>query len=212
MSRPSLTSHKSRTRVQPLQTNTSDPEAQDPSKPIITLTNIQKTYLLGISAVPALRGISLSINRGEWVVIYGTSGGGKTSLLNLIGTVDKPTRGELRMWDTVVDERTGDDVLADVRLNKLGFVFQAFNLLSAMTSLENVHLPMLLSSSSSSSGSSKANRVNSKERARQNLEKVGLGHRLGHFPKQLSGGEQQRVTIARAIANEPEVLLLDEPT
>ncbi|KAI9096526.1 P-loop containing nucleoside triphosphate hydrolase protein [Phlyctochytrium arcticum] len=176
----------------------------DPSDPIVSLRNIHKTYLLGLEGVAALRGVTLKIQRGEWVAIYGTSGGGKTSLLNMIGTIDKPTKGELTVCDTVITPGTPDKVLAKLRLDKLGFVFQTFNLISSMTALENVELPAVLKGELSAS--------ERRARAIASLEKVGLGHRLKHFPAKLSGGEQQRVTIARAIANLPEVLLLDEPT
>ncbi|KAI9193674.1 putative ABC transporter [Polychytrium aggregatum] len=174
------------------------------SESIIELRNIHKTYLLGVEGVAALRGVDLTIYKGEWVMIYGTSGGGKTSLLNLIGTIDAPTKGDLRICGTSIREETRDHVLADLRLNKLGFVFQSFNLLSSMTALENVELPMMLK------GEIKA--AEQRTRAKASLENVGLGHRINHFTNKLSGGEQQRVTIARAIANHPEVLLLDEPT
>ncbi|KAJ3155254.1 ABC transporter AbcH.1 [Geranomyces michiganensis] len=175
-----------------------------PTDPIVVLRNIHKTYLLGLEGVAALRGVSLSIQRGEWVAIYGTSGGGKTSLLNIVGTIDKPTKGDLTICDTVITPNTKDEVLAALRLSKLGFVFQSFNLISSMTALENVELPMILKGTLTAS--------ERKTRAVASLQRVGLGHRLHHFPSKLSGGEQQRVTIARAIANLPEVLLLDEPT
>eukprot|EP01097_Dermamoeba_algensis_P000429 TRINITY_DN1148_c0_g1_i4.p1 TRINITY_DN1148_c0_g1~~TRINITY_DN1148_c0_g1_i4.p1 ORF type:complete len:314 (-),score=64.35 TRINITY_DN1148_c0_g1_i4:493-1434(-) len=171
---------------------------------VIKLNNIHKTYLLGIEGVPALRGVSMSVRRGEFVCIYGTSGGGKTSMLNIIGTIDKPTKGELFICGTRIDSKTSDTELALLRLRKLGFVFQTFNLISSLTALENVEMPMIL-----------AGKLNSQERrarAIELLESVGIGKRLDHFPSQLSGGEQQRVTIARAMANKPDILLLDEPT
>jgi len=171
---------------------------------LVELDNIHKTYLLGIEGVPALRGVSLKIRKGEWVVVYGTSGGGKTTLLNLIGTIDKPTKGEMVIGDQRVTSETHDDVLASIRLNTLGFVFQSFNLLTAMTAQENVELPMILK------GELPA--WERKVLAEESLEKMGLGHRTGHYPNMLSGGEQQRVTIARAVANKPKLLLLDEPT
>ncbi|KAJ3358596.1 ABC transporter AbcH.1 [Allomyces javanicus] len=171
---------------------------------VVELNNIHKTYLLGVEGVPALRGVSLTVAKGEWVAVYGTSGGGKTSLLNIIGTIDKPTKGELSICGTVINANTTDDTLAALRLHKLGFVFQAFNLLSSMTARENVELPMTLQGLHSA--------AQRRDLATRALNRVGLGHRLDHFPAQLSGGEQQRVTIARALANQPEILLADEPT
>ncbi|KCV73083.1 ABC transporter ATP-binding protein [Fonticula alba] len=171
---------------------------------IIHLNNVHKTYLMGVEGVPALRGVSLSIRRGEWVVIYGTSGGGKTTMLNLIGTIDKPTKGELWIGGRLINPKTPDSVLADIRLGTLGFVFQTFNLLSSMTARENVELPMILKGDLSTS--------EIRARAVASLERMNLHHRMDHMPNMLSGGEQQRVAIARAIANRPSVLLLDEPT
>eukprot|EP00741_Cyanophora_paradoxa_P018695 tig00021073_g18044.t1 len=171
---------------------------------VVKLDNIQKTYLLGIEGVPALRGVSLEIRRGEFVAVYGTSGGGKTSLLNIIGTIDKPTKGKLWIGGLPITDRTSDAELAEIRLRKIGFVFQTFNLLSSMTALENVEMPMVLAG--------KLSAAQRRARAKELLERMGLSHRLNHFPNQLSGGEQQRVTIARAVANRPDVLLLDEPT
>jgi putative ABC transport system ATP-binding protein len=150
------------------------------------------------------RGVSLTVNHGEWVIIFGTSGGGKTSLLNIIGTIDKPTKGEMKICGETIRPKTKDDVLANIRLSKLGFVFQTFNLLSSMTAVENVELPMTLKGIHSAGTRRKL--------AEESLKRVGLEHRIDHFPSQLSGGEQQRVTIARATANNPELLLLDEPT
>eukprot|EP01102_Stenamoeba_stenopodia_P019168 TRINITY_DN7153_c0_g1_i1.p1 TRINITY_DN7153_c0_g1~~TRINITY_DN7153_c0_g1_i1.p1 ORF type:complete len:388 (+),score=83.91 TRINITY_DN7153_c0_g1_i1:1521-2684(+) len=171
---------------------------------IIKLHNIHKTYLLGVEGVPALRGVSLTIKRGEFVCLYGTSGGGKTSLLNLIGTIDKPTKGELHLCDTRITHRTTDQLLSELRLHHIGFVFQTFNLLSGLTALENVELPMVLAG--------EKNAEQRRTKAIELLTRVGMEKRLDHLPSQLSGGEQQRVTIARAIANDPELLLLDEPT
>lgn len=171
---------------------------------VITMNNIHKTYLLGVEGVPALRGVSMSVRRGEFLIIYGTSGGGKTSLLNIMGTIDKPTKGNMRICNTRISRSTTDTELSEIRRSRLGFVFQTFNLLSSLTALENVMLPMILAG--------KYNRAERRQRAIQLLTRVGMGKRLDHLPSQLSGGEQQRVTIARSIANEPDILLLDEPT
>ncbi|KAL6069489.1 ATP-binding cassette [Balamuthia mandrillaris] len=171
---------------------------------ILTMKNIHKTYLLGVEGVPALRGVSLSVRRGEFLVIFGTSGGGKTSLLNIMGTIDKPTKGNMRICNCRVSKSTTDAELSEIRRTKLGFVFQTFNLLSSLTAVENVMLPMILAG--------KYGRRERRERARELLSRVGMSGRLNHVPSQLSGGEQQRVTIARSIANDPQILLLDEPT
>ncbi|EGC36698.1 hypothetical protein DICPUDRAFT_150789 [Dictyostelium purpureum] len=168
------------------------------------MKNIHKTYLLGIEGVPALRGVSMTIKRGEFICIFGTSGGGKTTMLNIIGTIDKPTKGEMKLCGKLINHKTSDKDLAFLRLKNIGFVFQTFNLLSSLTALENVEMPMILLGELSAS--------ERRERAISLLTKVGMKDRLDHFPSQLSGGEQQRVTIARAIANNPDVLLLDEPT
>jgi len=180
-----------------------DGRSDDPEN-IVVMKNVHKTYLLGIEGVPALRGVSLNIKRGEFVVIFGTSGGGKTTMLNILGTIDKPTKGELRLSDYTINQNTKDSDLSMLRLTKLGFVFQTFNLLSSLTAIENVEMPMILHGVLSPSERT--------QRAKELLEMVGLGKRVDHVPSQLSGGEQQRTTIARAIANNPEILLLDEPT
>lgn len=171
---------------------------------IISCDNIHKTYLLGVEGVPALRGVDVDINQGEFLVVYGTSGGGKSTLLNVLGTIDTPTKGNFFLFGKRVTDQTPDSELAALRCKRIGFVFQSFNLISTMDALDNVSLPMMIKGTLSSS--------EIKKRAATLLEEVGLGHRLHHFPSMLSGGEQQRVTIARALANEPEVLFLDEPT
>lgn len=168
--------------------------------PIVQLDNVHKTYLLGVEGVAALRGVSLKIHKGEWVAIYGTSGGGKTSLLNIIGTIDRPTKGELKLGSTIISSNTKDEEFAKIRLEKLGFVFQTFNLIGSMTAIENVELPMILKG--------QLNPTERRARAIASLTRVGMAHRLDQLPNKLSGGEQQRVTIARAIANNPEILLL----
>jgi len=171
---------------------------------ILSMKNLHKTYLLGLEGVPALRGVSLTVKKGEFVCIFGTSGGGKTTMLNIIGTIDKPSKGEMNLCGKLINQNTDDKVLAMLRLEKIGFVFQTFNLLSALTAQENVEMPMILSG--------KLSTTERRERAIALLTKVGMKDRLDHVPAQLSGGEQQRVTIARAMANNPDILLLDEPT
>eukprot|EP00026_Physarum_polycephalum_P007106 Phypoly_transcript_07160.p1 GENE.Phypoly_transcript_07160~~Phypoly_transcript_07160.p1 ORF type:complete len:440 (+),score=74.40 Phypoly_transcript_07160:207-1526(+) len=171
---------------------------------VISMKNLHKTYLLGVEGVPALRGVSLTIKRGEFVCIFGTSGGGKTTMLNIIGTIDKPTKGEMNLCGHMINHKTDDLTLAMIRLKKIGFVFQTFNLLSSLTALENVEMPMILAGELSAE--------ERRTRATSLLTMVGMGGRLDHVPSQLSGGEQQRVTIARAMANKPDILLLDEPT
>ena len=173
-------------------------------KPAITLRNIHKTYLIGIEGVPALRGVSLTINKGEFLTVFGTSGGGKTTMLNIIGTIDTPSRGDVKIFDKLIRSNTTDQELSKIRLDKIAFVFQSFNLFPNLNVLENVEIPMKIKGELSSS--------QRRKRALDLLTKVGLENRLNHFPNQLSGGEQQRVTIARALANKPEILLLDEPT
>ncbi len=180
------------------------PWKRDPNAPIVELTNLHKTYLLGVEGVPALRGVSVTIRRGEMVVILGKSGGGKTSMLNVIGTIDKPTKGDLVVCGQRITSKTTDAEFADLRLRRIGFVFQTFNLIASMTAQENVELPMILAGRLTA-----AQRI---KRAQALLARVGMAPRMGHLPSQLSGGEQQRVTIARALANSPDLMLLDEPT
>lgn len=182
----------------------SDEGLDDGSTEVIKLVNVHKTYLLGIEGVPALRGVGLSIKEGEFITILGTSGGGKTTMLNIIGTIDKPSKGDVYICGLRIKSSTKDSLLASIRLNKLGFVFQTFNLIGSLSALENVELPMQLQG--------KLSREEIRTRAIKLLTDVGLETRMDHFPNQLSGGEQQRVTIARSIANKPKILLLDEPT
>lgn len=142
--------------------------------------------------------------KGEFVMIRGPSGGGKTTMLNLIGSIDSSTSGELYIMGEKIDQDSTDEFLSDLRLQHIGFVFQTFNLLATMTALENVELPMILAG--------KLSDHERRQRAIALLKRVGLGDRLDHLPSELSGGEQQRVAIARALSNQPEILLLDEPT
>eukprot|EP00948_MAST-09A_sp_MAST-9A-sp1_P000154 g154.t1 len=181
--------------------------AQNSPNDIVVLKNVHKTYLLGVEGVPALRGVDLNIQRGDFVVIVGKSGSGKSSMLNIIGTIDKPTRGDLILCGKRIKSTTKDSDLADLRLKHLGFVFQTFNLIDSMTARENVELPMTLLSDNAKLNAAKRHKV-----SESLLSRVGMQERMNHNPTELSGGEQQRVTIARSLANQPELLLLDEPT
>jgi len=179
-------------------------ETAQESKPVIRLENVAKVYRTGDVEVHAVRRVSLEVQRGEFLAIMGSSGSGKSTLMNIIGCLDKPTGGRY-LLDGVDVASLGRRPLATLRNRKLGFVFQSFNLLARTTALENVELPMFYSKPLIPLGTQR-------KRARAALEKVGLGERLGHRPSQLSGGQQQRIAIARALVNEPELLLADEPT
>ncbi|WP_455140832.1 ABC transporter ATP-binding protein [Candidatus Hodarchaeum mangrovi] len=181
---------------------------------LIELKNVIKTYTLGETTTVALDGINLEIEQGELVIIYGPSGAGKTTLLNLIGGLDIPTQGEVIAADIPVSTLSAQ-WLTVYRRKKVGVVFQFFNLISRLTALENVEYSLeLVGVKEKYKGKDKVS-FNSKvikKKAKEYLEKVDLGDRMNHFPSQLSGGEQQRVSIARALAKEPEILLADEPT
>jgi len=170
--------------------------------PIIKLENVWKIYQLGKVGLPALRGIDLEILPGHFVSIMGPSGSGKSTLLNIIGILDFPTRGQVYLKNKNV-ALLSENELALLRGKTIGFIFQEFNLLSNLTALENVMLPMVFQ------GVSWRQR---KERAKKLLIDVGLGERINHQPTELSGGERQRVAIARAFANDPEMVIADEPT
>jgi putative ABC transport system ATP-binding protein len=172
--------------------------------PVVQLQEIHKVYDSGEVQVHAVRGVSLDIQRGEFMAIMGASGSGKSTLMNTLGCLDRPTRGTY-LLDGIDVAQLDRNALADLRNEKLGFVFQGFNLLARTTALENVELPMLY-------GGHRISRKEMRERALHSLEIVGLAARADHFPSQLSGGQQQRVAIARALVNRPQVLLADEPT
>lgn len=169
---------------------------------MITLSNIQKVYTTNEIETVALENVNLQVEKGEFVSIMGPSGCGKSTLLNIMGLLDDPTAGQISIGGVAVKSMK-DKELAMLRNQKLGFVFQSFHLIPALNVLDNVELPLLYRKISSSERRKRANEV---------LEKVGLSHRMKHFPTQLSGGQCQRVAIARAIIGSPEILLADEPT
>jgi putative ABC transport system ATP-binding protein len=173
-------------------------------KPVIKLEDVHKTYHTGEVDVKAVQGVTLEIFPGEFVALMGASGSGKSTMMNVIGCLDRPTLGKYLLDEIDVSQLDRDE-LADIRNQKIGFVFQGFNLLSRTSALENVELPMLYTRQS-------MNGESQRDRALKALETVGLAERADHTPNQLSGGQQQRVAIARALANRPALLLADEPT
>ena len=180
-------------------TQPADPRAR---VPLIEVHEVKKDYLLGETRVHALRGVSVSIGQGEFVAIMGASGSGKSTFMNILGCLDRPSSGTY-LLDGIDVAGLSKKQLAKIRNQKIGFVFQGFNLLARTTALENTELPMLYS---------RVPKAERERRAREALALVALGDREDHYPSQLSGGQQQRVAIARALANRPSLLLADEPT
>jgi len=169
---------------------------------VIRAEDLWRTYVMGSEEIHALRGVSFTVDTGEYLAVMGPSGSGKSTLMNIIGCLDTPSKGVYVLRNKVVSEMT-DDELASVRNREIGFVFQTFNLLPRASALHNVELPLIYA------GVAKQDRL---DRARQSLEMVELGDRVNHRPNELSGGQRQRVAIARALVNRPSLLLADEPT
>lgn len=171
-------------------------------KPLIDIKEIGRKYVIGTEVIHALKSVSLNINKGEFVALMGPSGSGKSTLMNILGCLDTPSKGDYILNGINVSQMT-DDALAEVRNQEIGFVFQTFNLLPRSTSLDNVALPLIYAG------------ITKKERDRRAtvaLENVGLGNRVTHKPNELSGGQRQRVAVARALINNPSIILADEPT
>lgn len=169
---------------------------------LVEIKDLTKTYVLGKTDVRALRGVSLTVERGDYVAIMGPSGSGKSTLMHLLGCLDRPTAGSYALDGTPV-ENLSDRELSHLRNRKVGFVFQSFNLIHQLTVLENVEVPLIYMG---------MERLARQSRSKELLEAVGLGHRCAHHPNELSGGENQRVAIARALVTNPDVILADEPT
>ncbi len=173
-------------------------------KPVVVLKDVVKTYETGDVSVQAVAGVSLDIAKGEFVAFMGSSGSGKSTLMNILGCLDRPTSGDYLLDEINVSSLDREE-LADIRNHKIGFVFQNFNLLTRTSALENVELPLLY-------GGRHLDSRTIREKGIAALESVGLGTRLDHHPSQLSGGQQQRVAVARALINDPDMILADEPT
>ncbi len=171
-------------------------------QPLITITDVGRRYVIGTEVIHALKSVTLNIQKGEFVALMGPSGSGKSTLMNILGCLDTPTKGEYILNGIHVSEMS-DNELAVVRNKEIGFVFQTFNLLPRSSSLDNVALPLIYAG---------VGRTQREERARIALENVGLGNRVGHKPNELSGGQRQRVAVARALINNPSIILADEPT
>ena len=171
-------------------------------EPLITIKDIGRKYVIGSETIHALKSVSLTINKGEFVALMGPSGSGKSTLMNILGCLDTPTKGEYILNGINVSHMT-DNELAEVRNSEIGFVFQTFNLLPRNTALDNVALPLIYAG---------INKEGRQERAKAALENVGLGNRVDHKPNELSGGQRQRVAVARALINNPSIILADEPT
>lgn len=172
------------------------------SSNLISVIDLKKKYVIGDQELYALGGVDFEVKGGEFISIMGTSGSGKSTLMNIIGCLDRPTSGQYILEGIDIKEKT-DDELAYVRNRKIGFVFQSFNLISRVTALSNVELPMVYA---------KYSKEERMQRARELLNQVGLSNRMDHMPNELSGGQRQRVAIARALANDPPIILADEPT
>ncbi len=171
-------------------------------KPVVVAEKLCKAYSMEENSVEVLKEIDLTVNKGQFAAVYGPSGAGKTTLLNIISGIDKPTHGKISVFEMDLGEQN-EDVLADYRCNRVGFVFQSYNLISTLTVSENIAFPMEWKRTLPQEIS---------KRVAELVEIFGLAHRADHFPSQLSGGEQQRVAFARALANNPPLLLADEPT
>ncbi|HEX7927356.1 MAG TPA: ABC transporter ATP-binding protein [bacterium] len=169
---------------------------------MVSLKNVDKTFYRGNEPIPVLQGLSLDVPAGTFMALMGPSGSGKTTVLNLIAGLDRPTGGQVRVANAEVGNMT-DSALAAFRAQNIGFIFQSYNLLPVLTAVENVELPLLLT---------KLPKAERRKRAQTALRVVGLEERMGHYPRQLSGGQEQRVSIARAIVHDPGILIADEPT